>query len=109
MTQDKKTGMPLPAALVDLLVEDIIESTDAEILEEASKKYKNPSAEADRLRGLVATATIKAKKANFASSKKELEAYKNQQSKNQILDFLLDAKKALIQKARFPALPKGRA
>ncbi len=100
MTQDKKNERLLPEAIIDLLVEDIIESSDENILEEARIKYGNAPAEAERIRSLIASAIIRAKKEQFLLAKKELNASRSAKSENQILNFSLDTKKALINKAK---------
>ena len=41
---------PLPKAVIDLLVEDILESSDEEIIQEAQEEYGDATAQAQKLR-----------------------------------------------------------
>jgi len=62
MTQNQKQEVLLPDAVTELLVEDIIESSDEEILEEARSEYADVDAEVAKIREVISSATIKAKK-----------------------------------------------
>ncbi len=97
---NQEKGNKLPIEIVDLMVEDILEATDAEILQEAQEKYGDANLEAQRTKNLVEAAINDTKKSKLANARRELDADQKKSDSSNIYQLPLDAKEQIIENAQ---------
>lgn len=86
--------------LADALVEDILNTTDQEILDEAREDYGNAKAGADEVRALFQLAKTKMAKGRLEAAKKGLTAHRSKEM-GKVLPFEMTKARQLV--ARFAA------
>ncbi len=83
-----------------LVIEDIIETSDAEIMSEAKEDYSSVADVIQHIKGLVTTAVASSRKSRLVTAQKELESHNVQNKQGNVLSFSLNAKKQLIESAK---------
>jgi len=88
----------LPILIADVLVDDILESSDEDILNDAREEYEDLDSEINKTRSLIFSAAMKSKKLKLTILKKEIN--QNKTSANNVLSLPVDAKRKLIEDAK---------
>lgn len=96
MINKKLTSLEQLDRLTDSLVNDIIELSDEEILEDAKELFENPSLEIERLKNIINTAVLKSAKGKLTDAKNKVNAYKRQEKSN-VIPISITQKRAAIQ------------
>ncbi|MDO9103670.1 MAG: hypothetical protein Q7U57_01780 [Methylovulum sp.] len=97
MTNKKLTSLEQLDRLTESLVNDIIELSDEEILSEAQEQFDDPAEELDRLRKIIKAALIQANKNKLAEAKKQVNNYKSQTLKNNVITLPISEKRKAIE------------
>ena len=90
----------LPKAVADILVDDILESSDEEILSDAHHKYDDVDAEVSKTRELIHSAIMESRKSKMALAEKQLIDNKDRSKSNNILTLPVGTKRKLIEEAK---------
>lgn len=96
MTNKKRTSLEQLERLTDSLVNDIIELSDEEILEDAKELFNNPELEIERLKNIINNAVLKSAKDKLADAKNKVNAHK-QQEKSNVIPISIAQKRIAIQ------------
>ncbi len=87
----------LPMTVANILVDDILEASDEEILDEANETYDDIDSEVKKTKNLIYSAVMKSRKSRLAIIKKELNKNKSKRLDNNILSLLVNDKRKLIE------------
>ncbi len=90
----------LPKAVADILADDILESSDEEILSDAHQKYDDVNAEVGKTKTLVKSAIMKIRKSKMVLAEKQLIENKNTTKLNNVLTLPVDSKRKIIEGAK---------
>lgn len=97
----KKTNRSkLPKNIAEILIDDILESSDEEILTDAKKQYGDVDAEIAKTQEKILSAILESKKSKMTAAKEQLSNHKNQLAESNVLSLPFDNKKAIIEKAK---------
>ena len=97
MTNKKLTGLEQLERLADSLVNDIIELSDEEILEDANELYDTPLLEIKRLKTIINNAVLLSGKSKLTDARNKVNAHKQQTIKNNVLPISIAQKRTAIQ------------
>lgn len=97
MTNKKITSLAQLDILTDSLVNDIIESSDEEILEEAKELFDDPSLEIERLKIIINNAVLKSAKTKLADAKNKVNQHKQQSTKINVIPISIAQKRTAIE------------
>lgn len=97
MTNKKITSLEQLDILTDSLVNDIIESSDEEILEEAKELFDVPSLEIERLKIIINNAVLKSAKTKLADAKNKVNQHKQQSRKINVIPISIAQKRTAIE------------
>jgi len=108
MTKHKLTDLEQLDRLADTIVQDILDLSDEEIINEATERYGDPKREIDRLRGVIDIALLRASKTKLTETKASLAAYKQGNHSGNVVPISTARKRALIERftAQDPELQK---
>jgi hypothetical protein len=98
MNENQRNKLPLLVA--DMLVGDILDSSDEEILSEAREKYDDVDSEIEKTRNIINAAVIESRKSRLSDAKEELENNKAAKQKTNILSLSISDKRNLINQAK---------
>lgn len=98
MSESRKNK--LPKLVADILIDDILDSSDDEILSEAREKYDDVDSEIARTRSIINAAVIKSRKSRLIIAKEQLEKNKTTKRENYVLSFSISDKRRLINQAK---------
>jgi hypothetical protein len=91
---------PLPKAVIDLLVEDILESSDEEIIQEAQKEYGDATVHAHKTKKIIISAIIKSNKSRLVYAKQQIQKSHSDTLKGNVMSLSLVCKQQLIAQAK---------
>ena len=97
MTKKTLTGSEKLDRLTDVLVEDVLLTSDLEIFEEAKELYGDPEVEASRISSLLDQAIIRASKAKLINAKTAVAAQKVRQ-RNNVVPLSSATKRAVVNR-----------
>lgn len=97
MTNKKLTSLEQLERLTDSLVNDIIELSDEEVLEEAKELFDDPSLEIERLKNIISNAVLKSAKTKLADAKNKVNQHKQQSTKSNVIPITIAQKRTAIQ------------
>ena len=98
MNENRKNKLPISVA--DILVDDILESSDEDILNEARKLYGDVDSEIKKTRTIINAAVMKSRKSRLSLAKKQLEENKTIRNDANILSLSISEKRRLINQAK---------
>lgn len=90
----------LPKGVADILVDDILESSDEEVLSDAHQKYDDVNTEVSKTKALIKSAIMKSRKSKLALAEKQLIENKNTTKLNNVLTLPVDSKRKIIEEAK---------
>lgn len=90
----------LPISVADMLAEDILKLSDAELLKEAKEDFNDVAAEVSKARNSINSAILKSRKAKLFTAKNHLENKRIRTNQSNVLKFTLNEKMALINQAK---------
>jgi hypothetical protein len=97
MTNKKITSIEQLDRLTDSLVNDIIELSDEEILDDAKEQFDNPLVEVERLKGVLNSALLRVAKTKLTDAKNKVNAYKQEAVKSNIVHLSIAEKQTIIK------------
>jgi len=98
MNEDKEIDIQLPNELAARLVDNILETSDKEIFDEAIEEYGDAEKEVSKLRRLVADAVQRGNKQKLIDARKAFDIVQKPDL-NQLSHLSLSQKKSIIEKA----------
>lgn len=98
MTNKKLTSLVQLDRLTDSLVNDIFELSDEEILDEAKEQFDNPTVEVERLKSVINNALLRAAKTKLTDAKNQVNTYKQESVKNNVVHLPIFEKHEIIKK-----------
>ena len=99
MMNDKPRGK-LPIFIANNIVEDILEASDEEIVNEAQSAFEDVDLEIEKTKKLIQSAVMKSRKQRLFTAKKQLEGKRSSQGGENILTLSFVQKKQLIEQAK---------
>jgi len=90
----------LPVSMADILVDDILESSDEDILSEAREKYDDVDSEIEKSRKLISATVMNSRKFRLAAAKEQLESNKAAKQESNVLSLSISDKRMLINQAK---------
>ncbi len=90
----------LPVSVADILVDDILDSSDEEILSEAREKYDDVDSEIAKTRNIINAAVMKSRKSRLAVAKEQLENNKAAKQETNVLSLSISDKIKLINQTK---------
>ena len=97
---NKNIQHKLPLSVRDILVDDILESSDEEILNEARAIYDDINSEVDKTRKIMNAALLKSRKFRLTLAKEQLKESKPVKTDTNVLSFPIGDKRKLINQAK---------
>ena len=98
MTKKTLTGSEKLDKLTEALVEDVLGSSDRDIIDEAKELFGDPEAEADRIRDVLDGAIARASKARLAEARKEVAAHKRSHRENNVVPISAATKREAVNR-----------
>lgn len=90
----------LPISVADMLAEDILKLSDAELLKEAKEDFNDVASEVSKARNAINSAILKSRKARLFAAKVQLENKRSTTNQSNVLKFTLNDKMSLINQAK---------
>lgn len=90
----------LPVSVADIFVDDILDSSDDEILSEAREQYDDVDAEITNTRNIINTAVMKNRKTRLAVAKEQLENNRAVKQTSNVLSLSISDKRKLINQIK---------
>jgi hypothetical protein len=97
MTNKKLTSIEQLDRLTDSLVNDIVELSDEEILNDAKEQFDNPIVEIERLKGVINNALLQVAKTKLTDAKNKVNAYKQETVKSNVVRLSIAEKQTIIK------------
>lgn len=90
----------LPVSVADILADDILDSSDDEILSEACEKYDDVNSEILKTRNIINAAVMKSRKSRLVAAKEQLKKNKAANQEANVLSLSISEKRRLINLAK---------
>jgi len=98
MSKNRRNKLPISVA--DILVDDILDSTDKEILSEALEKHDDIDFEIEKTRKVINEAVMKSRKSRLNEAKEQFKNSRISKQKNNILSLSISDKRKLINQVK---------
>ena len=98
MTENRKNKLPISVA--DMLVDDFIDFSDDEILNEARENYDDVDSKIAKTRDIINDAVLKSRKTRLVAAKEQLEKNKVLERGSNVLSLSISDKRKLINLAK---------
>ncbi len=98
MIENRKNKLPISVA--DILVDDILESSDDDILNEAREQYGDINSEVEKTRNIISIAVMKSRKSRLSLAREQLEKSNKVKNDSNILTLPISEKRKLINHAK---------
>ena len=94
MNKNRKNKLPISVA--DILVDDILESSDEDILNEAREQYNDINSEVEKTKSIINTAVMKSRKSRLSLAREQIEENKIIRNDTNVLSLHISEKRKLI-------------